>query len=63
MQLQLMKEMLASGGVSDFGEAEADFAAYLFCRIGRPKNVDHRLAHGLLNRRLRDHFLSTTRDR
>jgi predicted nucleic acid-binding protein len=43
MQLHLMRQMLASGGVSDFGEAEADFAAYLFCRIGRPKNADYRL--------------------
>jgi predicted nucleic acid-binding protein len=43
MQLALMKEMLASGGISIFGEAEADFAAYLFCQIGRPTNADHRL--------------------
>ncbi|HEY3762092.1 MAG TPA: PIN domain-containing protein [Verrucomicrobiae bacterium] len=43
MQIALMKEMLASGGISPFGEAEADSAAYLFCQIGRPKNADYRL--------------------
>jgi predicted nucleic acid-binding protein len=43
MQLALMKEMLASGGISPFGEVEADFAAYLFCQIGRPKSADYRL--------------------
>ena len=43
MQIALMKEMLASGGISPFREAEADFAAYLFCQIGRPKNANHRL--------------------
>lgn len=35
--------MLASGGISPFGEAEADFAAYLFCQVGRPKNANHKL--------------------
>ncbi|MGP8200606.1 MAG: type II toxin-antitoxin system VapC family toxin [Limisphaerales bacterium] len=43
MQLALMKEMLASGGISPFTEVEADFAAYLFCQIGRPKNADYKL--------------------
>jgi predicted nucleic acid-binding protein len=43
IQIALMKEMLASGGITSFREEDADFAAYLFCLIGRPKNADHRL--------------------
>jgi predicted nucleic acid-binding protein len=43
MQLALMREMLASGGISPFGEKEADFAANLFNLLGRPKNDDPRL--------------------
>lgn len=43
MQLALMKQMLASGGISPFSEAEADLAAYLFCQIGRPKSADYKI--------------------
>lgn len=42
-QIALMKEILRSGGISPFRESEADFAAWLFSLIGRPKNADHRL--------------------
>jgi len=41
-QITYTRRML-SGGITPFGEIEAEYAAYLFDRLGRPRSIKARL--------------------